>query len=99
MFFHNYSFVSFRKNLLKLDNEVRDQHLSVASRIYAVFESIHRYAAHLKAFLQDLKDGTFLHTSTESVFTDYDGKQLMVCITFFSDVILLYFHCTVSCFI
>ena len=78
--------------LLRFDNSVREKHLSVVCRIYAAFESIHRFAAHLNSFLRDLKDGTFLHTSTDTVFADHDGKQLMVSsfryfkpLTFYSD--------------
>uniref|UniRef100_A0A6A7FVW9 Strumpellin n=1 Tax=Hirondellea gigas TaxID=1518452 RepID=A0A6A7FVW9_9CRUS len=65
------------ESLSSCDNGIRERHLSVLCRVYAVFESIHRYAAHLNTFLSELSDGSFLHTSTDMVFADHDGKQLM----------------------
>lgn len=52
--------------------------MPVLSRLYATFESIYRYAAQLKSYLQELSDGSFLHSNMDLVFADHDGKQLMV---------------------
>ena len=75
--YYDYLFLLFQV-LSKFDNSIRDQYLTVVCRIYAVFESIHRFATHLNGFIRDLKEGVFLHTTTETVFADHDGKQLMV---------------------
>lgn len=63
--------------LADIDDEIRENHSSIIERIYAVFESIHRYVTDLNSFLQDLNEGTFIQRTLENVFTNEDGKQLM----------------------
>ena len=70
--------------LHELDDEIRLSHSSLIERIYSAFESIHRYITELNTFIQDLQEGTYIQKTLENVFTNEDGKQLMVSIGLFS---------------
>lgn len=77
--YYPYIFITELQVLADIDDEIRENHSSIIERIYAVFESIHRYVTDLNSFLQDLNEGTFIQRTLENVFTNEDGKQLMVC--------------------
>lgn len=63
--------------LQAIDDEIRESHLSIISRIYSAFESIQRYVTELNSFLQDLAEGSFIQRTMENTFANEDGKQLM----------------------
>lgn len=63
---------------MDIDDEIRESHRSILSRIYSAFESIHRYVSDLNGFLQDLNEGIFIQRTLENMFLNADGKQLMV---------------------
>lgn len=71
-------FITELQVLADIDDEIRENQSSIIERIYAAFESIHRYVTDLNSFLQDLNEGTFIQRTLENVFTNEDGKQLMV---------------------
>ncbi|XP_042234662.1 WASH complex subunit 5-like isoform X2 [Homarus americanus] len=75
--------------LADIDDEIRESHSSILDRIYAVFESIHRYVTDLNSFLQDLSEGTFIQRTLENMFTNEDGKQLMCEALYLYGVMLL----------
>ncbi|XP_071514464.1 WASH complex subunit 5 isoform X1 [Panulirus ornatus] len=75
--------------LLDIDDEIRESHSSILGRIYAAFESIHRYVTDLNNFLQDLSEGTFIQRTLENIFTNEDGKQLMCEALYLYGVMLL----------
>nr|XP_045581537.1 WASH complex subunit 5-like [Procambarus clarkii]XP_045581547.1 WASH complex subunit 5-like [Procambarus clarkii]XP_045581556.1 WASH complex subunit 5-like [Procambarus clarkii] len=75
--------------LLDIDDEIRESHSNILGRIYAVFESIHRYVTDLISFLQDLSEGTFIQRTLENMFTNEDGKQLMCEALYLYGVMLL----------
>nr|XP_053642494.1 LOW QUALITY PROTEIN: WASH complex subunit 5-like [Cherax quadricarinatus] len=75
--------------LLDIDDEIRESHSNILSRIYAVFESIHRYVTDLNGFLQDLGEGIFIQRTLENMFTNEDGKQLMCEALYLYGVMLL----------
>lgn len=43
-----------------------------------VFESIHTYITDLNQFIDELNEGMYIHQTLENVFTDIEGKQVMV---------------------
>ena len=70
--------IVFSKVLSDIDDEIRESHSGITSRIYSAFESIQRYVTELNHYLQDLSEGLFIQRTMENIFTDEDGKQLMV---------------------
>lgn len=61
-----------------LDEEFRDNHIEMINRFYLTFESIHTYITDLNHFLDELEEGYYIHQSLETIFTDMEGKQLLV---------------------
>uniref|UniRef100_A0A7S3YNZ3 WASH complex subunit strumpellin n=1 Tax=Lotharella globosa TaxID=91324 RepID=A0A7S3YNZ3_9EUKA len=61
----------------ELDEEFRENHLPLLERFYSLFESIHKYISDWLAYLEELKEGTFVQHTTEGVLLDVEGKQLM----------------------
>ena len=61
-----------------LDEELKETHVEILSRFYKLFEMIHQYAYDFKNYLSDLDDERYIQNSIESVFSDMDGKQLLV---------------------
>ncbi|XP_055613775.1 WASH complex subunit 5 [Uranotaenia lowii] len=65
------------EKLQAFDEEIRENYLVILNRFYIVFESIHKYIKDLNTFIEELNSGMFIQQSTEKVFQDEEGKQLM----------------------
>lgn len=76
-------------NLLNKDEELRETYIELLIEFYLLFESIHRYAADLQRFLNELDEGIYIQQTIETVLMDYDGKQLLCEALYLMGVILL----------
>lgn len=54
-------------------------YLSILTRFYLAFESIHKYVTDLNTFISELEEGIYIQQSLEAIFLNDEGKQLMVC--------------------
>lgn len=63
-----------------MDDQFRENHIEILTRFYLSFESIHTYVIDLNHFLEELDEGMFIHQTLETVFSDVEGKQLLVSI-------------------
>lgn len=61
-----------------LDAEFRDNHIQIIERFYLAFKSIHTYVCDLNHYIEELNDGVYLHQTLDTVFSDMEGKQLLV---------------------
>nr|XP_039258715.1 WASH complex subunit 5-like [Styela clava] len=75
--------------LQDLDDEFRENHISILTRFYLTFESIHKYVMDLNRFLEELNEGIYIQQTLESVLINEDGKQLSCEALFLYGVMLL----------
>lgn len=66
------------QNLQDIDDEFKQNHLTIITRFYSVFEGIHTFVMDLNRFLEELEEGMYIHQTLETVFADVEGKQLLV---------------------
>jgi WASH complex subunit strumpellin len=75
--------------LLDLDDEFRENHMTILERFFSLFDSIYRYVTDYMQYLESLGDGVFVQHTTEGVLMDRDGKQLMCEALYLYGVMLL----------
>ncbi len=63
-------------DLTDLDEAFRDANFELLERFYKLFESIYKYITDLKAYFEELTNGTFVAHTLEGVLLDAEGKQL-----------------------
>jgi len=60
-----------------LDEEFRENHLPLLERFYQLFESIYKYVADWRTYLQELSEGVFVQHTVETALEDVEGGQLL----------------------
>ncbi|KAH8392056.1 hypothetical protein KR200_010392 [Drosophila serrata] len=74
--------------LTELDDEVRSQ-LSLITRFYLAFQSIHHYATDLHQYIKELDSGYYIQQTLETVLQEDEGRQLLCESLYLFGVILL----------
>lgn len=63
--------------LQDIDDEFRENYITIITRFYLAFESVHKYVTELNRFLEDLDEGVYIQQTLETVLINQDGKQLL----------------------
>jgi WASH complex subunit strumpellin len=64
--------------MVDLDDELRDNFVTVIDRFYMLFVGLVRYHGDLYKFFEDLLAGAYIQDTAQGLLMDVDGKQLMV---------------------
>ncbi|XP_077300067.1 WASH complex subunit strump [Arctopsyche grandis] len=69
--------ISNNATLQELDDEFKENYLSIVTRFYSAFESIFQYITDLNSLLSQLNEGAYIQQSLDTTLQDNDGKQLL----------------------
>eukprot|EP01035_Chromulina_nebulosa_P017771 gene17771-23373_t len=69
--------INASSELLELDIEFQENHIEILKRFYLLFESIYKYQFDLSKYVEDVKNGYYIHHSVDSILDDVNGKQLL----------------------
>lgn len=72
-----------------LDDEFKENHMSMLERFYKLFNSIYGYISDYITYLEELSEGVFVQHTTEGVLMDTEGRQLMCEALYLYGVMLL----------
>lgn len=75
--------------LLDLDIEFQENHTDILDRFYNLFESIWKYQADCRKFIDDVTNGFYIQHSVETILENTDGRQLLCESVYLYGVMLL----------
>ncbi|CAF0980049.1 unnamed protein product [Rotaria sordida] len=81
--------INNRADLQDLDDEFRENNLTLLTRFYQAFESVQKYGIEFNRYIEDLTNGTYLQQTVESVIANEAGKQLMTEAVYLFGVMLI----------
>ncbi|CAF1096037.1 unnamed protein product [Adineta ricciae] len=81
--------INSRTDLQDLDDEFRENNLTLLTRFYQAFESVHKYGIEFNRYIEDLTNGTYLQQTVENVIANEAGKQLMAEAVYLFGVMLI----------
>ncbi len=65
--------------MVDLDEEFRENHMTLLDRFYKLFDSIYRYVHDLRTYWEEMMEGVFVQHTVESVL-QVSGRRHAACI-------------------